>query len=177
MGAQREPKTRAEVVDGIASGRLAATFCLVAQRFRTVEAANTEEGGWVLARHLEVFLSQKLPKKRWRRDRGTRAPRSRKQRQRSSRSRTAKKGGQQSEVAKRHNDQGLRGLAVAAGSTESRHKGLRLRECTTRETARASKRLSVEAGGFATIEGLANGQEKKRPCSGVVAPSRQGKTL
>ena len=59
MGAQLELKTLAEVMDGIASGRLAATFDLVVQRFHAVEAANTEEGVWFLARHLDVLPSQR----------------------------------------------------------------------------------------------------------------------
>ena len=58
MGAQRELKTLAEVMDGMASGRHAATFDVVAQRFRAIETSSTEEGGWVWARHLEVLPSQ-----------------------------------------------------------------------------------------------------------------------
>ena len=40
-----------------------AEFDLVAQRFRAVEAANTEEGSWVWAQHLEVFpeVPRRLP--------------------------------------------------------------------------------------------------------------------
>ena len=41
VGVQRDLKTPAEVMDGLASRRLAATFDLVAQPFRAVEAAHT----------------------------------------------------------------------------------------------------------------------------------------
>ena len=49
LGVQRELKTSAEVMGGLVSGRLTATFDLVAQRFRTVASAQ----------HLEVLPGQR----------------------------------------------------------------------------------------------------------------------
>ena len=50
-------------MDGLATGRLAATFDLVAQRFRAIEAACTAEGGWAWAQHLKVLPANEAPRR------------------------------------------------------------------------------------------------------------------
>ena len=80
-------------MDGLASRRLAATFDLVAQRFRAVETAHTPTKYYDDSRHAgsngprgeegPTRSLGKSSKKTRRRGRRTRVPRSRKQRQRS----------------------------------------------------------------------------------------------
>ena len=55
--AERELRTLAEAIDGVVAGQVQQVFDLLAQRFRAVETSCTEEGGWSLARHLEVLHS------------------------------------------------------------------------------------------------------------------------
>ena len=51
----RELQSLAEVVDLLMRGRVASAGDLLIQRFRAVEASALEEGGWSLARHLELL--------------------------------------------------------------------------------------------------------------------------
>ena len=53
--AERELRTHAEAIDGIMAGRVQAVGDLLMQRFRAVETSLIEDGGWALARHLEVI--------------------------------------------------------------------------------------------------------------------------
>ena len=55
LRAERELRTLAEAIDGIVAGRVQVTLDLLSQRFRAVKASCTEEGGWSVARHLEVL--------------------------------------------------------------------------------------------------------------------------
>ena len=51
----RELQSSAEAVDLLMRGRVASAGDVVIQRFRAVEASALEEGGWSLARHLELL--------------------------------------------------------------------------------------------------------------------------
>ena len=51
----RELQSSAEAVDLLMGGRVASAIDVLIQRFRAVEAASLEEGGWSVARHLEVL--------------------------------------------------------------------------------------------------------------------------
>ena len=55
FGALRELQSLAEAVDLLMRGRVASAGEVLIQRFRAVEAASLEEGGWSVARHLEVL--------------------------------------------------------------------------------------------------------------------------
>ena len=55
FGALRELQSLAESVDLLMRGRVASAGDVLMQRFRAVEAASLEEGGWSVARHLEVL--------------------------------------------------------------------------------------------------------------------------
>ena len=55
FGALRELQSLAEAVDLLMRGRLASVGDVLIQRFRAVEAASLEEGGWSVARHLELL--------------------------------------------------------------------------------------------------------------------------
>ena len=55
LRSERELRTLAEAIDLLLAGRVAALGDVLAQRFRAVEASILEEGGWSVARHLEVI--------------------------------------------------------------------------------------------------------------------------
>ena len=55
FGVLRELQSLAEAVDLLMRGRVASAGDVLVQRFRAVEAASLEEGGWSVARHLEVL--------------------------------------------------------------------------------------------------------------------------
>ena len=55
FGALRELQSLAEAVDLLMRGRVASAGDVLIQRFRAVEAASLEEGGWSVARRLEVL--------------------------------------------------------------------------------------------------------------------------
>ena len=55
LRAERELRTLAEAIDLLLAGRLASLGDLLAQRLRAVEASTLEDGGWTMARHLEVI--------------------------------------------------------------------------------------------------------------------------
>jgi hypothetical protein len=55
LRSERELRTLAGALDCLMAGRLQELGDLLAQRFRAVEAAALEEGGWSVARHLEVI--------------------------------------------------------------------------------------------------------------------------
>ena len=57
LRAERELRTLAEAIDGVVAGQVQQVLDMLAQRFRAVETSCTEEGGWSLARHLEVLPS------------------------------------------------------------------------------------------------------------------------
>ena len=51
---EREMRTLAEALDALAEGRFASVGDILAQRLRALEASVLEDGGWTVARHLEV---------------------------------------------------------------------------------------------------------------------------
>ena len=55
LRAERELKTLASALDGLARGRVQEVGDTLSQRFRAAEAAAWEEGGWAVARHPEVL--------------------------------------------------------------------------------------------------------------------------
>ena len=55
FGALRELQSLAEAVDLLMRGRVASAGDVLIQRFRAVEAASLEEGGWSVASHPEVL--------------------------------------------------------------------------------------------------------------------------
>ena len=57
--AERELRTLAEAMDGLMAGKVQVVLDLLAQRFRAVETSIQSEGGWTLARHLEVIPETK----------------------------------------------------------------------------------------------------------------------
>ena len=55
LRAERELRTLAEAVDSLMTGKVQVALDILAQRFRAVETSLRVEGGWALARHLEVI--------------------------------------------------------------------------------------------------------------------------
>ena len=52
--AERERRTLAEVLDALMSGQIMTAMDITGQQFRAIEASILEDGGWSVARHLEV---------------------------------------------------------------------------------------------------------------------------
>ena len=52
--AERELRTLAEAFDALMSGQIMTAMDIIGQRFRAIEASILEEGGWSVARHLDV---------------------------------------------------------------------------------------------------------------------------
>ena len=51
---ERGLRTLAEALDELMSGQMMTAMDIIGQRFRAIEASILEEGGWSVARHLEV---------------------------------------------------------------------------------------------------------------------------
>ena len=56
---QRELRTLAESLDALLGGNLGRAADLLMQRFKAVELACTDEGGWAAASHLELIPDAK----------------------------------------------------------------------------------------------------------------------
>ena len=60
VAAEKELRTLAEASDVLMSGQMMAAMDIIRQRFRAVETSILEEGGWSVARHLEVVPDTKV---------------------------------------------------------------------------------------------------------------------